>query len=115
MVSERGTAPSAAIRGYPAAGKTGTAQRVDPKGGYAPGKYVVSFAGYFPTDDPEVAGIVLVDDPRTGGPSVYGGTIAAPIFARIGEKMADQLELVPTVTKPDGATIALVPLGSGMN
>jgi hypothetical protein len=41
--------------------------------------------------------------------------VAAPIFARIGEKMADQLELVPTVTKPDGATIALVPLGSRMN
>jgi serine protease AprX len=42
------------------AGKTGTAQRVDPKGGYTPGKYVVSFAGYFPAGDPEVAGIVVV-------------------------------------------------------
>jgi cell division protein FtsI/penicillin-binding protein 2 len=115
VVSERGTAPLAAIAGYAVAGKTGTAQRVDPKGGYTPGKYVVSFAGYFPANDPEVAGIVLVDDSRTPGTRNYGGLVAAPIFARIGEKMADQLELVPTVTKPDGATIALVPLGSRMN
>ena len=115
VVSERGTAPLAVIPGHSSAGKTGTAQRVDPKGGYTPGKYVVSFAGYFPADDPEVAGIVLVDDPRTGGASVYGGTIAAPIFSNIGEKMADRLGFVPTSTKPDGATIALVPFGSGMN
>ena len=115
VVSERGTAPLAGIPGYAVAGKTGTAQRVDPKGGYTPGKYVVSFAGYFPAGDPEVAGIVLVDDARTPGTRNYGGLVAAPIFARIGENMADQLALVPTATKPDGATIALVPLGSGMN
>ena len=115
VVSERGTAPLASIAGYTVAGKTGTAQRVDPKGGYTPGKYVVSFAGYFPADDPEVAGIVLVDDARTPGTRNYGGLVAAPIFARIGEKMADRLGLVPTATKPDGATIALVPFGSGMN
>ena len=115
VVSERGTARQASIRGYRVAGKTGTAQRVDPKGGYTPGKYVVSFAGYFPANDPEIAGIVLVDDARTPGAHNYGGTVAAPIFARIGEAMAKHLELVPETTVADGTTIALVPFGPGMN
>ncbi len=115
VVGPRGTAPQAAISGFPVAGKTGTAQRVDPKGGYTPGKYVVSFAGYFPADDPEVAGIVLVDDARTPGARNYGGTVAAPIFARIGEAMARHLDLVPASDEPDGTTIALVPFGSGVN
>ena len=115
VVGEKGTAPQAAILGYPVAGKTGTAQRVDPKGGYTPGKYVVSFAGYFPANDPEVAGIVLVDDARTPGTRNYGGLVAAPIFAAIGRGMARQLDLVPAATKSDGTTIALVPFGSGAN
>lgn len=115
VVSERGTAPLAAITGFRVAGKTGTAQRVDPEGGYTPGKYVVSFAGYFPANNPEVAGIVLVDDARTPGARNYGGTVAAPIFARIGEAMARHLDLVPETDEPDGATIALVPFGSEVN
>lgn len=115
VVSSRGTAPLARISGFPVAGKTGTAQRVDPKGGYTPGKYVVSFAGYFPASNPQVAGIVLVDDPRTPGTSIYGGTIAAPIFARIGEGFARQLDLVPESDQPDGATIAYVPFHSEVN
>ncbi len=115
VVSERGTARLAEIRGYGTAGKTGTAQRVDPKGGYAPGKYVVSFSGYFPAGNPEVAGIVLVDDARTPEARNYGGTVAAPIFSRIGEAMARQLELVPATAVTDGTTIALVPFGPDMN
>lgn len=109
VVSDRGTAKLASIPGFRVAGKTGTAQRVDPKGGYTPGKYVVSFAGYFPEDNPEVAGIVVVDDPRTPGSTVYGGTIAAPIFARIGARMARQMDLEPETEDPDGATVALLP------
>lgn len=115
VVSARGTAPLAKIPGFPVAGKTGTAQRVDPKGGYTPGKYVLSFTGYFPSDAPKVAGIVVVDDPRTPGGSVYGGTVAAPIFARIGEGVARQLDLVPKNEEPGGATIALVPFDPAMN
>jgi cell division protein FtsI (penicillin-binding protein 3)/stage V sporulation protein D (sporulation-specific penicillin-binding protein) len=114
VVGERGTARLASIPGFAVAGKTGTAQRVDPKGGYAAGKYVVSFAGYFPAENPEVAGIVLVDDARTPGGRNYGGTVAAPIFSRIGEAMARHLELVPDSSAAD-TTIALVPFGNGMN
>ena len=115
VVGERGTARQAAIPGFRVAGKTGTAQRVDPKGGYTPGKYVVSFAGYFPANDPEVAGIVLVDDARTPGTRNYGGTVAAPIFSRIGESMVRHLDLVPEPGSTDGTTIALVPFGPDIN
>jgi cell division protein FtsI (penicillin-binding protein 3)/stage V sporulation protein D (sporulation-specific penicillin-binding protein) len=108
VVSEKGTAPLAAIPGYDVCGKTGTAQRVDPKGGYTPGQYVVSFAGYFPAGDPEVAGIVLVDNARKAG-TQYGGTIAGPIFSTIGRGMARELDLVPETGESDGTTIALVP------
>jgi hypothetical protein len=58
--------------------------------------------------------MVLVDDARTPGGRNYGGTVAAPIFARIGEAMARHLELVPESPTP-GATIALVPFGNDMN
>lgn len=115
VVSETGTARLGSIPGYRVAGKTGTAQRVDPKGGYTPGKYVVSFAGYFPAGDPEVAGIVVVDDPRTPGATVYGGTIAAPIFARIGTGMVRELDLPPETDEAVGATVALVPFSPSMN
>ena len=112
VVSEKGTAPLAAIRGYQVCGKPGTAQRVDPKGGYTPGQYVVSFSGYFPAGDPEVAGIVLVDNARTPGATQYGGTIAGPIFAAIGRAAAQHLGLVPETEESDGTTIALVPRDS---
>ena len=116
VVSDRGTARHAAITGFQVAGKTGTAQRVDPKGGYTPGKYVVSFAGYFPASRPEVAGIIVVDDARTPGGLNYGGTVAAPIFSRIGEGFVRHLDMVADApVSPDGATVALVPGGGGNN
>lgn len=115
VVSSKGTAPLAAIRGFNVCGKTGTAQRVDPKGGYTPGQYVVSFAGYFPMRDPEVAGIVLIDNPRTPGSAVYGGTIAGPVFSSIGRGIAQYLGLTPETGESDGTTIAFVPHDSRDN
>ncbi len=75
-----GTGTNAAIPGYEVAGKTGTAQKNIPGKGYAKGRYVVSFAGFLPADDPRIVGILVVDDPRAEGVSLYGGTIAAPIW-----------------------------------
>lgn len=75
-----GTGTNAAIPGYEVAGKTGTAQKNIPGKGYAKGRYVVSFAGFLPADDPRIVGIVVVDDPRAEGVSLYGGTIAAPLW-----------------------------------
>jgi cell division protein FtsI/penicillin-binding protein 2 len=96
VVSDRGTAAAAAVPGFSISGKTGTAQKVDPKGGYEHGKYVVSFSGYLPSEHPEFVGLVVLDDAHTTNPELnYGGLVAAPIFARIAEKAARYLDLEP--------------------
>ncbi|MFV0415526.1 MAG: peptidoglycan D,D-transpeptidase FtsI family protein [Chthoniobacterales bacterium] len=97
VVSTRGTAPLAHVEGYQVAGKTGTAQRVDPKGGYTPGKYVVSFAGFLPADKPEILGYVVVDDAKSLNVKNYGGLVAAPIFSRIAERSARYLDIPPAL------------------
>jgi cell division protein FtsI/penicillin-binding protein 2 len=96
VVSDRGTAAAAAVPGFTISGKTGTAQKVDPHGGYEHGKYVVSFCGYLPADHPEFVGIVVLDDAKTANPELnYGGLVAGPIFSRIAEKAARYLDLQP--------------------
>ncbi len=96
VVSDRGTAAAAAVPGFTIAGKTGTAQKVDPRGGYEQGKYVVSFTGYLPADHPEFVGLVVLDDAHTARPELnYGGLVAGPIFSRIAEKAARYLDLEP--------------------
>src|SRR5256885_1663903 len=96
VVSDRGTAAAAAVPGFTIAGKTGTAQKVDPNGGYEQGKYVVSFTGYLPADHPEFVGLVVLDDAQTSKPELnYGGLVAGPIFSRIAEKAARYLDLTP--------------------
>src|SRR5256886_11475480 len=89
VVSDRGTAAAAAVPGFTIAGKTGTAQKVDPKGGYEQGKYVVSFAGYLPADHPEFVGLVVLDDAHTSRPELnYAGLLPGPIFSPVPEKGA---------------------------
>ncbi len=84
-VVEDGTGELAAVQGYEVAGKTGTAQKVIPgRRGYAPGKYVASFVGFAPADNPRIAVLVVVDEPKNGH---YGGVVAAPAFARITERV----------------------------
>jgi cell division protein FtsI/penicillin-binding protein 2 len=96
VVSDAGTAAAAAVPGFTIAGKTGTAQKVDPRGGYEQGKYVVSFAGYLPAEHPEFVGLVVLDDAHTSKPELnYGGLVAGPIFARLAEKAARYLDLEP--------------------
>ena len=95
-MSDQGTAAAAAVPGFTISGKTGTAQKVDPKGGYQHGKYVVSFAGYLPSEHPEFVGLVVLDDAHTTKPELnYGGLVAGPIFSRIAEKAARYLDLEP--------------------
>jgi len=96
VVSDRGTAAAAAVPGFTIAGKTGTAQKVDPRGGYEQGKYVVSFAGFLPAEHPEFVGLVVLDDAHTSKPELnYGGLVAGPIFSRVAEKAARYLDLEP--------------------
>lgn len=93
VVSKEGTAPLAAIDGYTVAGKTGTAQKVGPHGGYLNDRYIVSFAGFFPAEHPRLTGLVIVDDARIGASANYGGLVAAPVFSRIGGRSARYLDI----------------------
>jgi cell division protein FtsI/penicillin-binding protein 2 len=84
-VVDEGTGKMAEVKGYEIAGKTGTAQKVIPgRRGYAPGKYVASFVGFAPADNPRIVVLVVVDEPRNG---YFGGVVAAPAFARITERV----------------------------
>ena len=97
VTGPRGTAKQARVPGYRVAGKTGTAQRVAPQGGYEDGKYVVSFLGYAPTEQTRLTCIVLVDDASTPHGSNYGGTIAAPVFSKIMAKALRYLDVPPSL------------------
>jgi cell division protein FtsI (penicillin-binding protein 3)/stage V sporulation protein D (sporulation-specific penicillin-binding protein) len=96
VVSKRGTAAEAAVPGYVISGKTGTAQKAAPGGGYEKDKYVVSFSGFLPSDNPAFVGLVVLDDAHTKEPYLnYGGTVAGPIFSRVAEQAARYLDLEP--------------------
>ena len=80
-VVEHGTAQKAQIKGVRVAGKTGTARKVI-GGAYSEGKYYATFAGFAPADDPRLAAIVIMDEPR---PAYFGGTVCAPVFKEVIE------------------------------
>jgi cell division protein FtsI (penicillin-binding protein 3)/stage V sporulation protein D (sporulation-specific penicillin-binding protein) len=103
VVSDKGTAALAKVAGFAVAGKTGTAQKPDQKGGYLPDKYVVSFIGFLPADDPEFVGLVMLDEPTAKEDEYYGGVVAAPIFSRIGARAARYLNLEPQPEPPAGS------------
>ncbi len=80
-----GTGSKAAIEGFRVAGKTGTAQKIDPRTrAYSTTKFVSSFAGYVPAENPKLAMIVVIDEPSG---EAWGGTVAAPVFRRVGEQV----------------------------
>jgi cell division protein FtsI (penicillin-binding protein 3) len=82
VLAPGGTASEVSIPGYQLAGKTGTAQKVDPATGqYSESAYVASFIGFAPASDPKLLCAVIVDEPQAG--SIYGGTVAAPAFGQI--------------------------------
>ena len=84
-----GTGGKAAIPGFRVAGKTGTAQKIDPRtGSYSVSRFVTSFAGYVPADNPRLAMIVVIDEPQG---DAWGGTVAAPVFSRVGEQVLNYL------------------------
>jgi cell division protein FtsI (penicillin-binding protein 3) len=91
-----GTAKHAGLEAFRAAGKTGTAQKIDPRTKrYSSTKYVASFCGFAPANDPELACIVVLDEPYRGGHT--GGATAAPIFGAIlGELLGDVSTPIPS-------------------
>ena len=89
-----GTGTRAVVPGYTMAGKTGTTQKYDEqRRAYLRGRYVVSFMGFTPVEDPKIIGVVVVDDPKIDYVKRYGGTIAAPIFKRIAERSLGYLNV----------------------
>lgn len=101
VVSKQGTAFQAAVPGYLVAGKTGTARKfnVETKKYYT-NRYTVSFAGMLPAKDPAFVCVVVIDDPQTNKVTRYGGTIAAPIFAKAAARIAEHMHLTPTEAIP---------------
>ena len=104
-VTLRGTARKAQLNGYTAAGKTGTAQKIDPRTHtYSTSKFVGSFVGFAPVKNPAVVIIVVIDEPRG---AYHGGDVAAPVFREIAEQILPDLNVTPdTEIKPGTELIA---------
>lgn len=100
-VVTNGTGTKAAIPGYRVAGKTGTAQKVDPRTGtYSSTLSIGSFVGFVPVDAPRLAMIVVIDEPQG---EAWGGVVAAPVFRRVGEQVLTYLG----VSRDDQVKIAM--------
>jgi cell division protein FtsI (penicillin-binding protein 3) len=93
-VVTEGTAISGKLEGYTAAGKTGTAQKIDETRRYSPTAHVASFAGFAPASNPAVSIIVVVDEPAYG---LHHGSQVAPVFKRIAEQVLRYLAIPPDV------------------
>jgi cell division protein FtsI (penicillin-binding protein 3) len=83
---------NAELDGFNVCGKTGTAQKIDENGRYAEKKYVSSFVGFAPAQQPELAVVVIVDEPRG---IHYGGIVAAPAFKKIIKESLSYLNILP--------------------
>jgi len=95
ITTEGGTGLNAAVDGYRVAGKTGTAQKVDPLTKcYSASKRTASFVGFVPAEQPRLTILVIVDEPKT---SSYGGVVAAPAFREIALQSLCYLKVPPTV------------------
>ncbi len=92
-VVQRGTGTQARIDGYRVAGKTGTAQKPAPSGGYLSDVYVASFLGVLPVDRPQLAVLVVLDSPKG---DYFGGVVAAPVFRAVASQVLWHLRIAPS-------------------
>jgi cell division protein FtsI (penicillin-binding protein 3) len=99
-VVAEGTGTLAKVPGYFVAGKTGTAAKPDPLGGYS-SKYVASFVGIVPASKPRLVILVAVDEPRG---AIWGGVVAAPAFAQIAKFDLQYLEVPPDAQPAPGSS-----------
>jgi cell division protein FtsI (penicillin-binding protein 3) len=93
---ENGTGKLAKIQGFTAAGKTGTAQKLEANGAYSHNKFVASFIGFAPAEDPVIAIAVVVDEPH---PYYFGGVVAAPVFKNVATDVLRYLKMKQSVNK----------------
>lgn len=89
-VVDRGTGVRAQIDGYEVAGKTGTAQKIESTGAYSHKKFIASFIGFAPVENPRFVIAVVFDEPY---PYYYGGLVCAPVFKNIAEKILKYLNI----------------------
>ena len=100
-----GTGRKAILEGYSSAGKTGTAQKVDPAtGAYSKTKYVASFAGFAPINDPQIAVVVILDS-AVG--LHQGGQVSAPVFQRVMQQTLEYLHVAHDVQLPSNRQVLL--------
>jgi cell division protein FtsI (penicillin-binding protein 3) len=103
VVEEGGTGVEAAMTGFRVAGKTATAQKVDPATGkYSEDKYTASFVGFVPADKPRLVIAVVLDEPMIGR---YGGDLAGPVFRRVAEASLRYLGVPPSHSAPKIKTV----------
>ena len=90
---ETGTGKRARLAEYRAAGKTGTAQKIDAEtGSYSSSRVIASFVGFAPVDQPRLTMLVVIDEPKIGN---WGGEIAAPVFRKVAERVLPHLGVLP--------------------
>jgi cell division protein FtsI (penicillin-binding protein 3) len=103
VTEEGGTAVEASIPGFRVAGKTSTAQKVDPATGkYSSEKYTAVFTGFVPVDRPRIVVSVVLDEPMIGR---YGGDLAGPVFRRVAEASLRYLGVTPSAGSAKIASI----------
>jgi len=107
VVTEGGTGVNAALDGYSACGKTGTARKLDANGQYSKDKHTASFVGFAPAENPRITVLVIIDEPQG---EYYGGIVAAPVFRQIAQETLSYLNVPPDegpaklrVSRDDGA------------
>lgn len=110
QVVERGGGVKAQVPGYRMAGKTGTAQKLNEEGsGYYDGRYIASFIGFGPVEQPRAVCLVVLDDPEG---IYYGGQIAAPVFAEVMSQIMRYYKIAPT--RADDTVVGAYEAGSAL-
>jgi len=107
-VVQRGTGKPAQLTGYTSAGKTGTAQKIDPSGAYSKSHYVASFVGFAPVGKPAVTILVVIDTPIG---AIYGTDVAAPVFKSIAEQTLGYMNVPQDNPAPRPQFLASRPAG----
>jgi len=107
---ETGTGKRAKLAEYRAAGKTGTAQKIDAEtGSYSSSRVIASFVGFAPVDQPRLTMLVVIDEPKIGN---WGGEIAAPVFRKVAERVLPHLGVLPSGSPIIRTAAATQPISS---
>jgi len=107
-VVERGTGKAAQLGSYSCAGKTGTAQKIDPSGAYSKSHYVASFVGFAPVERPAITILVVIDTPVG---AIYGADVAAPVFKSIAEQTLSYANVPQDTPSQRPQIVASLPAG----